>query len=127
MTSVHVSMLTKVGEVEDDAENGTSSPDLKVATAPKSRSILLGIIIAVMGVLLFVTTLLFVVFAALYATGDDSSSEVCQSEACLDLSVQIKGAMDESVNPCEDFYNFTCGNWPFFNKIPPGPEANSLC
>ena len=119
MTNVYVSMSTKVGE--DDAENGTSSPDLKVATAPKSRLILPGVIIAVLGVLLFVTTLLFVVFAALYATEDDSSSDVCQSEACLDLSVQIKGAMDESVNPCEDFYNFTCGNWPFFNQIPPGP------
>jgi predicted metalloendopeptidase len=40
------------------------------------------------------------------------------SEACLDLAVQIKGSMDETVDPCENFYNFTCGNWDVFNHIP---------
>ena len=105
----------------EDAKNGTNSPELEVRGQKSSPSFLPKAIIAVLSVLLAVAVVLFVVFVALYVTkSSSSSSEVCQSEACLDLAVQIKGAMDESIDPCEDFYNFTCGNWAVFNHIPQG-------
>ena len=47
-------------------------------------------------------------------SGDVSSASnfnVCQTDACFDAAAKILGAMDEEVDPCEDFYNFTCGNW----------------
>ena len=40
-----------------------------------------------------------------------STSQVCQSQECMKLSVAIKSALDETVDPCHDFYNFSCGNW----------------
>ena len=116
------------------AEDGKSSPDFKVRS-PTFGGLLAKIIIAVLSALLLVAVVLFVVFVSLYASDSSSSSssssssasspQVCQSEACLDLAVQIKGAMDESVDPCEDFYNFTCGNWPFFNHIPEGNSPHA--
>ena len=85
-----------------------------------------------LSLLLIVTAVLCVVFIALYATEAESNSDsssssssstgsnVCQTEGCFDVAVQILGAMDEDVDPCEDFYNFTCGNWAKFQGIPAG-------
>ena len=89
------------------------------------------IIFALLVILLILVTVLSVTFIVLYVRRDRSSSDgstpssspgsdICQSDACFDLSVQIKGSMNEDVDPCEDFYNFTCGNWPIYNHITQG-------
>ena len=50
----------------------------------------------------------------------DSGSDTCTTQGCIQLAAQISSAMNQSVDPCEDFYNFTCGNWGQQNPIPPG-------
>ena len=86
-------------------------------------------IFALLSIFLLVTTALSVTFIVLYATRDRSSSEVssssglsdiCQTDACFNLSLQIKGFMNENVDPCEDFYNFSCGNWVTYNRLTEG-------
>ncbi|KAI9345686.1 hypothetical protein BDR26DRAFT_916826 [Obelidium mucronatum] len=36
---------------------------------------------------------------------------LCKSKECVVASANILLAIDESVDPCDDFYQFSCGNW----------------
>lgn len=38
----------------------------------------------------------------------------------------IKDSLDETVDPCQDFYQFTCGNWANNNEIPEGETSWDL-
>ena len=42
------------------------------------------------------------------AMNNDSTSDVCLTVECVELSSQISRSMDPSVDPCENFYQFTC-------------------
>ena len=44
----------------------------------------------------------------------------CLTPSCIRLSSQILASMDASVNPCADFYNFSCGNWVKQHTLPQG-------
>lgn len=41
--------------------------------------------------------------------GGEVFDEICLSKACIDTSSKILAQIDESVDPCEDFYEFSCG------------------
>ena len=50
----------------------------------------------------------------------DSGPDTCTTPGCVQLAAQMTAAMNQSVDPCEDFYEFSCGNWGQKNPIPPG-------
>ncbi|XP_065816053.1 endothelin-converting enzyme 2b isoform X1 [Labrus bergylta] len=50
----------------------------------------------------------------------DSGRGLCLSEACVTVASQMVEAMDRSVDPCQDFYQFACGGWMRKNPLPDG-------
>ena len=67
-----------------------------------------------------VITLLSIVIALAIILGVQREQNVCLTDGCIQLSAQIAASMNQSVDPCEDFYEFSCGNWIRNNAIDPG-------
>ncbi|KAK5872044.1 hypothetical protein PBY51_012779 [Eleginops maclovinus] len=45
---------------------------------------------------------------------------LCLSESCVTVASAVMGALDRTVDPCHDFYNFACGGWVKSNPLPEG-------
>lgn len=49
--------------------------------------------------------------------GYKNDPNVCWSEACTSTAKVFKENMDASVDPCEDFYTYACGNFEKQNSL----------
>lgn len=45
---------------------------------------------------------------------------LCLTEPCITVASVVMGGLDQSVDPCKDFYNFACGGWMKNNPLPEG-------
>ena len=44
-----------------------------------------------------------------------NSSDVCSTTSCVLAAASFLESMDETIDPCQDFYSFVCGN--FIDKV----------
>lgn len=49
---------------------------------------------------------------------DNSANEICLTPGCIHSASNVLNAMDLSVEPCDDFYNFACGSFIRNTQIP---------
>ncbi|XP_046381233.1 neprilysin-1-like [Haliotis rufescens] len=70
--------------------------------------------------LMAVCTLLFLACIAFIAVAFTRSEESkhCLTADCIKTASQLMDMMDVTVNPCEDFYQFACGQWDKTYVIP---------
>ena len=52
--------------------------------------------------------------------GGNDPTEVCLTPSCVKAAAFILQNIDPDIDPCTDFYNFTCGNWAMKNVVPAG-------
>ncbi|GFS77775.1 endothelin-converting enzyme 1 [Trichonephila clavipes] len=78
------------------------------------RSKLEKILLAVTGILLLLVIILFVISLV----ESHSDKEYCNTPACVTIAANIINFMDQSVDPCEDFYQYACGGWIKANPLP---------
>lgn len=73
-----------------------------------------------LGVLLVFSVLALSICVLLLGLQLHSDGAVCLSQSCVSVAAQISESMDRSVDPCQDFYRFSCGGWIRRNPLPDG-------
>ena len=74
-----------------------------------------------MGALLVLAIAFGVTVSILKApSNSEGDSNLCLTESCTSAAAFILGNVDRSIDPCDDFYNFTCGAWAQKTVIPTG-------
>uniref|UniRef100_A0A0K8R7Z1 Putative peptidase family m13 includes neprilysin n=1 Tax=Ixodes ricinus TaxID=34613 RepID=A0A0K8R7Z1_IXORI len=74
-----------------------------------------GQLIAVWG---FYLILLLAELSAAQSLFDISQGQVCDTEACKERAKMILASMNQTEDPCADFYEYACGNWTKTHEIP---------
>lgn len=113
--------LTKNGQqLTFDSDGGRStSPIMFREMTSRRRVKTLFIISIILFILLLAMVILYVVTLTKSKNENtEISDKVCNTRQCVQTSARIMSYLNTEVDPCEDFYEYSCGGWIDQHTIP---------
>ncbi|XP_011875203.1 PREDICTED: endothelin-converting enzyme 1 isoform X1 [Vollenhovia emeryi] len=124
---------SSIGSVALNSEGiSTSATHIRYHTGTtmwKARSILERCLLIICAALLLTIVVLAIVISSkngwdeaqiLHVTSHGEDGTHCLTEQCVTVAASLINSIDNSVDPCNDFYEYACGGWKKNNPIPDG-------
>lgn len=95
---------------------------------PKQKNLLIGLFTAIVSILILSLFTVLVVREFHHRKQNNASrinDDICLSASCIKAANHLLDRIDETIDPCEDFYTFSCGTWIKNTKIPNGQHVES--
>jgi len=101
-------------------------PDQVIKSLSERKVLVLVCAILSLFLIIILTLAILLGDCHLHGSNKDQSGAGCRTADCLHAASWVMDNMDKTVNPCEDFYKYSCGGWEARNSIPPDHSEVSI-
>jgi len=92
-------------------ELGTDYEDHPQLDGPRRGSSMERCLMICLALCLLIIICMAVGYIIQYYVLDHQNNPTCQTARCVEISGAIISRMDRTADPCQDFYQYSCGNW----------------